>query len=221
MIFIMNTMFYLWLSFINILDTHNGAITAAATIVIAIFTIVLAISTKKLWKETRDTGRTAKQAAEAATKSAKIAEVALIVSERAYVSVINCSRIEERTYPTFDLRFKNNGHTPAFNLIPSMKVYLDEWPLKTILPPHSGNAAKSTLGPNCDSGMIASWTERIISPEQDERLNSGKYALYIYGRFDYCDAFETKRFTEYRFAYRLANTGKILITPEPEGNESN
>lgn len=72
------------------LDYVLAAITTIATAVIAAFTITLARSTDKLWKEAISAGETAKVAANAAQSSAEAAKLqstALIAGERAYLGV--------------------------------------------------------------------------------------------------------------------------------------
>lgn len=77
-----------WLSNISEwLEGHNGAITAIATIFMAIFTWRLWVSTAGLWKETKSAGKTAKEAADAAKKAAEVAESALLKVERPYLLV--------------------------------------------------------------------------------------------------------------------------------------
>lgn len=63
-------------NFIAILDSHAGAISGAATVVIAGFTIALAISTRRLWNEAKTASRIALRSVRAATRSAKAAEIA-------------------------------------------------------------------------------------------------------------------------------------------------
>ena len=210
----------LWPAFYGIRVKITDSLLGIFTLALSIFTALLWYSTYKLWKETKATSATAEKAANAATRSAVVAETALIVTERAYVSILTADRDVTRAYPTFVMRFKNTGHTQAMNVVPTMRVHLAEWPLTSKLPSISEGMAKSTLGPNCEAGMIASWSEKIIDPEHDPRFSGGKSAIYIYGRIEYEDAFGTKRFTNYRFAYHLAGTGKLLVSPESDGNDS-
>jgi hypothetical protein len=70
MVAIMDKLTCIWSVTVAVLDSHAGAITTVATVVIAAFTIALAISTKRLWKEARDAGATATIAANAARDSA-------------------------------------------------------------------------------------------------------------------------------------------------------
>lgn len=55
------------------LEAHNGAITALATAVVAIFTLSLWASTYGLWKEAKAAGETARRSADAAVLSADAA----------------------------------------------------------------------------------------------------------------------------------------------------
>lgn len=112
-----------WLRVVsNWLETHNGAITAIATAFIAFFTIALAISTKKLWRESRIASRISYRAARAAKKSADVSEQTLIATERAYVFVkaIRHEPIIDTVSARHFVRawnfipvFENSGSTPT------------------------------------------------------------------------------------------------------------
>lgn len=114
----------------NFLESHSGAITAAATVFIAGFTIALARSTKKLWKEATSASEIAKRTADAATiaanaakKSADLAERSLTNLERPYVFVNNVwdFDIGPRTdtdgkseyFPSIKYSVSNHGRLPA------------------------------------------------------------------------------------------------------------
>lgn len=63
-----------WNDLIGYLDIHEGSITAAATSIIAAFTIALAISTKRLWKEAIRSSVIAEKSANAAEGAALAAK---------------------------------------------------------------------------------------------------------------------------------------------------
>lgn len=107
-----------WLStFSEFLEQHDGAITAMATVFIAFFTIALAISTTKLWKESKAAGDTATIAANAAKESAHASVVAL----RPWLSC-KAELAEPLTYVDGDAVFmfnfvvKNYGQSPAMSI---------------------------------------------------------------------------------------------------------
>jgi hypothetical protein len=121
----------------QIVDTHNGAVSAIATIVIAAFTVVLAWRTGGLFKETAglreaaDKQRAdtlelvaaAKDSADAAKRSAALSERALIDLERPVIAVdiidpgLGISEADGRLTvelrPSSRISITNYGRTPA------------------------------------------------------------------------------------------------------------
>lgn len=131
-----------WFTNIGIfLECHEGAIEAVATVVIAAFTIILAISTNRLWKETKAGSKTAKIAAQATSRIAKrTAENAALWQTsfrqqmRAFVSIRNM-RVERRPGPDGERRFYflfdwvNTGNTPTKNMKTYVQFYLEDQPI--------------------------------------------------------------------------------------------
>lgn len=124
------------------LDFLGVAITAIATIAIAIFTFTLKRSTDRLWKAgddqlklaaetaatqsretqesiavTRISAESSVVAAHAASQSAHVAEQTLLAAERPYVllEVVNTDNLgfALRTYPSMTIKFVNHGNSPA------------------------------------------------------------------------------------------------------------
>src|SRR5437016_1065718 len=90
----MDCLTYWWSASIAYLDAHAGAITGVGTAVIAAFTIALAVSTKKLWREAKiasgiaaKSANAAKAAAEAAEKTVASMDATAERQLRAYISV--------------------------------------------------------------------------------------------------------------------------------------
>jgi hypothetical protein len=105
------------------LDSHNGTLTALATLVVAAFTAALWRSTSKLWKEANRASEISRRAAQAAEKSAD-ASVALlrdverpwIVLEGALVRRREMGFEDEPLLPNnffIKFKFRNVGRTPA------------------------------------------------------------------------------------------------------------
>ena len=97
------------------LESHNGAITAIATVFMAVFTLRLWVSTNRLWQESVSSGKTATTAANTAKESV----ISLKASERAYVFVE--VHVEEPIFAGTQMsgdffvtiKFWNYGKTPA------------------------------------------------------------------------------------------------------------
>jgi len=99
---------------VQMLYVYRDALTAIATLFIALFTLTLWRSTHKLWEESKTAGITANTTANAAMKSVN----AMIASERAYIFVEFILDEVLRSSPSgfpniFRIKLWNNGKTPA------------------------------------------------------------------------------------------------------------
>jgi hypothetical protein len=117
---------------------------------ISIFTLVLAISTVLLWRDTNglrrlaakqskdmeNSMRTASTAANAAKKSADVAEQSLEYLERPFVFISNVSKVgtqQNNTYPSISFNISNYGRFPALvglakisaRIIPNSEEFLE------------------------------------------------------------------------------------------------
>jgi hypothetical protein len=131
----------------NFLDTHNGAITALATIVVAAFTVVLAFVTRRQARLTRALAESGAIAAKAARKSAEVAEKSVNDVERPYVFVENIDPQVKvfglpGAVPFVVLSLRNYGRSPALirqlsallEISPHAKPTLQNWPLVKVVP---------------------------------------------------------------------------------------
>ncbi len=118
----MNTAIYCLTTISNWLENHNGAITAIATIFLAIFTWRLWVSTNRLWGESKKAGAVAEKAADAARKAAEVAESALIKVERPYLlittsefnmGVMTTDNTGSFYHPVVTYSVSNHGKLPA------------------------------------------------------------------------------------------------------------
>jgi hypothetical protein len=194
---------------IDFLQTYNGAVTAAATVFIAVFTVVLSIVSRRQAILTRD--------------SVRIAERALTTAERAFVFVedfdpdvvygFQGSGADNRIINHLAIRprWRNNGNTPTKN----MAIIVNWTPWPTDLPEaHSyayGEGVKPSpmfLGPRATE-----WSEPIKIPANvaTDALK-GRQVIFIWGRATYNDIFDgtPEHFT--RWCYKLVFT---RTTPLP------
>jgi hypothetical protein len=198
----------------KILDDHNGAVTAVFTVVLAISTIGLWVATRKLWdagerqlKLATDTSAAqsldmkesiaaGKIAAEAASKSADLAEQALIVSQRAIVSVKTPRGEPLRNVQTkrligwrFWIEWINTGNTQTENIICGSygNYYDEELPID----------APFEVGHLDDQAIIAPHAVIEGAPWDlndsmiQEIVNQTKFC-YMWGHAEYDDVFAPK-----------------------------
>ena len=174
----------------DFLESHDGAITAIATVFIAIFTIALAYSTKRLWREAKSASRIAKQSADAAEKSAKVSEIALIVTQRAYISGSTFEAIPIRDEQSnikewqISIYWQNDGLTPANPLHIGTNLLIGEIPLrqfgagerKTPISLGRGNKTRGIASPN-------------LTYEQAKQIVGNDLQVFLLGFVEYNDAF--------------------------------
>ena len=68
--------------------------------------------------------------------------------------------------------------------------------ITTPLPPLS----RCVIGPGGISNKSI-WLDRALSIQEKTGIQSGMYAIFVYGRIEYTDAFGDKRWTIYRLKY--------------------
>jgi hypothetical protein len=97
--------------------------------------------------------------------------------------------------------WKNHGQTPAAKVVswtalaviePINERQLVVPPLQNIFARHLGAGAESTK---------SLWYGRPLTPNEIADVAAGARAIYLYGRIEYRDIFDKKRWTNFRFAY--------------------
>lgn len=164
---------------------------AAATWLLAFVTLGLAFFTLRLWKAT---GKLVAGAEEASERQL-----------RAYLSPSETAiryPIIPGSKPEVLLGFRNYGKTPAYKVRGWVKMRVDDFPLQlgssfpTVL-----FVAPGSMAP------VAPTKEHKLTDELDHALTMHEFnaikdhakAIYVYGRFDYEDAFGKTRITTFRF----------------------
>ena len=196
------------------IDYLIAAIGAAATVVIAGFTITLSRSTKRLWQEAEKASAIAKITADAAHISAESVKQA----ERAYVTtnVIKPGVVWGNDEGHIEVRIgiKNNGRTPAVvsDVMLDCCVLENGAALVERSMPVSETARSAFLVP----GDSLPWNRNLrIAEDTLNRVKNGSKTLWIYGYVDYFDVF--KRRHRYGFAriYLPALEGSNLNIVRP------
>jgi hypothetical protein len=192
-----------------------------ATIITAIFTVVLALSTVLLWKETKDLRNFAQQQSEdmrasidQATRSANamgdVAKALAVDAEtgranvRAYLTVALGGVIPQNKETSFRyevrMTIQNVGNTPAYNVRSNAHADLlpsplpDDFQLPAFVAASSG---VSTMGPHQNSFFTAV-VNRIYTDDEVHEMEFGpNKQLYVYGTITYEDAFGKSRETNF------------------------
>jgi hypothetical protein len=103
--------------------------------------------------------------------------------------------------PGVVLLWKNTGQTPAANVVSWAQIAVIE-PINehTLVVPPLRNIFATHLGANA-SGTKSLWFNRPLTPNEIGDVQAGARAICIYGRIEYRDIFEKKRWTNFRLAY--------------------
>ena len=170
----------------DLLETHNGFVTALGTFIIAIFTVVLALATielKKLGEQQANSN---------------------ITQLRAYVfldkeQIAENLRVAVGEVPGGMFQFTNFGLTPANNLVVQISSGVGPWPLAedTKLPLPAQTKGTQVAPP----GAVTFWPlepqGRPVPAEDFEQIKAGKLRFYVWGRATYTDVFGRNRFTNF------------------------
>ena len=168
------------------IDIFDGVVTAAATAVIAIFTIVLVRVTTRQVGLTKD---------------------ALTTTERAFVFLENFNPDikvrNEQVFEKFIVKLsKNAGTTPTRN----MMIQANWTEIGFVLPPAGAeDTYDDKLRLNMFLGPQATeWsTPIVIPPEVATRALKGDTTIFIWGRVDYHDIFDGTKPHFTRWCYRI------------------
>lgn len=161
----------------------GDAITALATILIAIFTWTL-------WRTSADQGRLTKEA--------------LVVSTRAFVFIEDFDMKIGSLFPnrgqfaptvgdfSFAPKWKNSGDTPtrALTLSVECQVHKGDLPVDFTYP-YASPPVRAMIGPKANEWSLP----MEIIPNTANSVLSGETNLYVWGRADYEDVFGNPRFT--------------------------
>jgi hypothetical protein len=218
--------------------------------------VIGGITFAAIWHQARESARAAKAAADsveaihqqtaiierqtAATEKAAEASnrIVTLMAEttqrqlRAYVCLDSAAVIfPEPAVPEAQIKFKNCGQTPAYDVRGWIGTWFAEYPLKDELPNALGDMQKGTetLAPERVSTFIAA-RKPPLPPQCLSALGTPKFTMYVYGKIVYRDIFGKEQFTNYRLIHG-GNEGvrssrdengaeRWLLKPDSEGNEA-
>jgi hypothetical protein len=187
------------------LREHDAEIVALSTVVMSVFTVALFFATWLLWITGR---RHARQ------------ELRAYVLMRD-IQLINSDNIVEAT-----AYVRNFGKTPAYDFRLVCTLALRETGTTELKPDPipRGQQSISTLAPGDETECFRRF-EKPLSEEQFALIAEGKLKIFVFGRFDYTDAFGKARFTNFRyFSTPIIRKGDglgMFLNLSSTGNESN
>jgi hypothetical protein len=169
--------------------THNENLIAYSTVVLAVVTALLAWFTFRLWKSTSKLVVGAEKTAERQLRAYVMVP---------HVTIKNIKRHDGIVDQFFVfITVKNFGQTPATYCTYWVELSAHEFLLKTPL-------KKPDSAKNSGIGIIAPGDKFTIRTEipllsDGGEIHNGRYALYVYGKFNYNDAFGGKQTTDFCF----------------------
>jgi hypothetical protein len=181
-------------NWVSSIDWKPDAVTAAATIILACLTFVLALGTVALWAATRRLVRDARD-----TSRRQL---------RAYVGihggVARLVLIQENVMAVdASVDFKNWGQTPGYDFRTAIHVDVqpvDAIPFTDYSEPIKGTKGQSIIGPD---GTANTGRSKIVTADELTAIGNGSKTIFVWGRIDYTDAFKIPR----HFIYRCAMSG--------------
>ncbi len=190
-----------WKNIFRWIDNHDKRVVAVATIVMAAFTVVLAIANYGLWKGAR-----------------KHSEREL----RAYVSIteIGTRNFVPNGRAETKVTIKNSGKTPAYDLrivttFDIHKIPRDEFRHSSA---QGTDESKGVLGPGIEI-IAGGISRRPLTPQEHQATVRGEIAAFFFGMIEYTDAFKKRRFTNFRYVGKLSREAVSWNVSE-KGNEA-
>ncbi len=109
-----------------------------------------------------------------------------------------------KNFPSFELSMKNTGQTPAYDVVGISYItageLVNEEALCEVEP--ATKFTPFTVGPGISFPRYH-WMGRVLTPHEIAGLstNPATHAVFVYGRFEYDDAFGRHHYTNFRYAY--------------------
>ena len=184
-----------WLAW---LDSHAGSVQAIFAGLLVLLTALYVVFTVKLWRATKGTADTAQT-------QARISWKALILGQRARVSV-DPAGIETTTFDELigQVVFVNTGHMPASEFKWRIKIIAQgrgDWIAEEI--------SSSDLEGNAVLPVGARWNKG--SPPCNPRPEMPTDYVYVYGRVEYTDGFNGRRHTNFCHRYTWARKQLVAL----------
>jgi len=194
-----------WL--LDFLDGHNGAVTALATLVVAVFTWRLFVATEKLWNSGEN--------------ELKHAQVVSATQFRAYVGVSD-SKLVGSSKVKAQITLKNFGHTPASNVVHLCQIGLDAFPGSTNTGANIAEddelEGRKVLFPG--SHYQYESKQLPVGTTDWTALGVETKAIYVRGTVTYIDHTKSRRITRYSLYFKGTSnqSGTLELVALPTGN---
>jgi hypothetical protein len=195
------------------INRRHDVINAAATFIIALFTIALWRATDRLW----DAGERQLVHLTETTRS----------QLRAYIHVqdVIMSLMNSQWHPNIQVIIKNFGQTPAYQVFNTYRCC----PMVGLPEEADFSLDRTDINELADLGPTQQTFSSWAFPLNDwnaikPKLISGQRRFYVFGRIDYRDAFGRPWYTEYRYLLLIDSTGikneTSLVIGGRAGNKS-
>jgi len=180
---------------------HNAEVVALSTAIMGVFTVILSIATVSLWLSGR-----------AHTRQ----------ELRAYVFLRDIQLIGSDSVIAY---VRNWGKTPAydFRLVCTLTLADSDTTEFRPNPTPPGQQSISTLGPGQEQECLRPFA-KPLTEDQFAMIAKDKLRIFVFGRFDYTDAFGKVRFTNFRYFSTPIPKGDefgLILNLSSTGNESN
>jgi hypothetical protein len=199
--------------------------------VLAFSTIGLWIATVRLWRASEthaghmeESVKAANRAAEVAEQTVKTMEDTAVRQLRAYVglSTSEMSALSPGQPLAVELRIRNTGQTPAYNVscyfrmqfapYPFPREWMEELPI--------GPRVASTLAANAEF-MTEQRFHRALAEAEIAAIHGGEAAVYVFGDVRYIDVFDKPRRTKFAVMYGgAAKSVSSRLAFYKDGNEA-
>ena len=174
------------------LERNNGAITALATILLAVITWGLVRSGVEQQNTTR-----------AQLRAYVLPEsVSVVAADLNGMAIVPVQQISIGTQPIVAMAWRNFGPTPTSDVEMAGNVCLTPWPIDSATFPalDREQGSRQLLGPNTTTMKYEiAEIPLILSPDNMAGLQNGTLAFVAFGEVIYRDVFGRRQWTKYRY----------------------
>jgi hypothetical protein len=204
-------------AFLSWCQRYQGAINLFSGILVAVFTGILTLYTILLWKSGEKHSERELRA--------YVFPVAFTI--RNFKTTLSSVSTSQRI--SAFVKIKNTGQTPAYKFTCQVKMIVVPFPQTDFT--FSKEEAEFTPGYLGPEGTLSysPVKDTMLTREQAKHVIDGAWAIYVFGRIDYVDAFKVQRWTTFRTLARgdhgvmsVAEGGEdvLLLATDKEGNDA-
>lgn len=142
---------------------------------------------------------------------------------RAYVNVTEIVKNDALVDPImFEISLRNNGATPAYDFTGWEVIGVNHFPPPSDIfyaPEREGEVSKAVVGPGSTAHRVAGLT-RTAFGELEDAFRNGRAAIYLWGEYNYRDAFGARRLTRFRNFCTYEDLRRGQTADCEEGNDA-